>query len=85
MTFEVMVAPRAWVIIATMSTLASAPTRMSASHSVVAGRNDEATAMLDKIAVPLRIRSRRRTEQTELGVLSFVSTTTVSGTPVAAE
>ncbi|WP_017775417.1 hypothetical protein [Paraburkholderia kururiensis] len=81
MTFEVMVAPRAWVIIATMSTLASAPLRMPASHSVVAGRNDEATAMLDKIAVPLRI----QTEQTEFGVLSFASTTTVSGTPVAAE
>lgn len=81
MTFEVMVAPRAWVIMATMSTLASAPLRMPVSHSVVAGRNDEATAMFDEIAVPLRT----QTEQTELGVLSFVSATTVFGTPVAAE
>lgn len=77
MTFEVMVAPRAWVIIATVSTLTSASLRMSASHSVTAGRNDEAITALVQIALPRRI-------QTAPGVLPFFSATTVFGTPVAA-
>ncbi len=63
---------------------ASGDATLAALHEELAGypaphgtppADDEATTAFDQIAVPLRV-------QTELGVLSFFSTTTVFGTPV---